>query len=37
MIKGNKDAIKEYQEKHTKLERFIRLAHEKILSLEMLL
>ena len=36
-IKGNKDAIKEYQEKHTKLERFIRLAHEKILSLEMLL
>ena len=36
-IKDNKDAIKEYQEKHTKLERFIRLAHEKILSLEMLL
>ena len=36
-IQGNKVAIKEYQEKHTKLERFIRLAHEKILSLEMLL
>ena len=36
-IKQNKDAIKDYQEKHTRLERFIRLVHEKILSLEMLL
>jgi len=36
-IDGNKEAIKKYQEKHTKLERFIRLAHEKIISLEMLL
>ena len=36
-IKQNKDAIKDYQEKYTRLERFIRLVHEKILSLEMLL
>jgi hypothetical protein len=36
-IKQNKDAIKDYQEKYTRLERFIRLVHEKILSLEMLI
>ena len=36
-IKQNKDTIKDYQEKYTKLERFIRLVHEKIKSLEMLI
>ena len=34
-IKQNKDAIKDYQDKYNRLEKFIRLAHEKILSLEM--
>ena len=36
-IKQNKDTIKDYQEKYSRLERFIRLVHEKILSLEMLI
>ena len=36
-IKQTKDTIKDYQEKYIKLERFIRLVHEKILSLEILI
>ena len=36
-IKQNKESIKEYQDKYNRLEKFIRLAHEKILSLEMLI
>ena len=36
-IKQNKDSIKEYQDKYNRLEKFIRLAHEKILSLEMMI
>ena len=34
-IKQNKEAIKDYQDKYNRLEKFIRLSHEKILSLEM--
>ena len=34
-IKQNKDAIKDYEDKYNRLEKFIRLSHEKILSLEM--
>ena len=33
-IKQQKEAIKEYQEKFTKQDRFLRLIHEKILSIE---
>ena len=33
-IKNTKDTIKEYQEKFTKQDRFLRLIHEKILSVE---
>ena len=36
-IKQTKDSIKDYQEKFTKQDRFIRLVHEKILSLEMMI
>ena len=36
-IKQTKDSIKEYQEKFNKQDRFIRLIHEKILSLEMMI
>lgn len=36
-IKITKDTIKEYQEKYNKQDKFIKLAHEKILSLEMML
>ena len=36
-IKQTKDAIKDYQDKYIKQDKFIRLVHEKILSLEMLL
>ena len=36
-IQKNKDEIKNYQGKYTKMEKFIRLVHEKVLSLEMLL
>ena len=36
-IKQTKDSIKEYQDKFNKQDRFIRLIHEKILSLEMMI
>ena len=36
-IKQTKDSIKDYQEKFAKQDRFIRLVHEKILSLEMII
>ena len=36
-IKQTKDSIKEYQEKFNKQDRFIRLIHEKKLSLEMMI
>ena len=34
-IKQTKETVKEYQEKYTKQDRFLRLIHEKILSIEM--
>ena len=36
-IEQNKKCIKDYQDKFTKQDRFIRLIHEKILSLEMMI
>ena len=36
-IKDTKDSIKDYQIKYTKLDKFIKLIHEKIISIEMII